>query len=54
MRFNQKTIAGVVLPAGKSELVVFDEDLPGFGLRIRASGARSWVYQFRSAAGAGA
>lgn len=47
MRLNQKTIAGVVLPAGKSELVVFDEDLPGFGLRIRASGARSWVYQFK-------
>jgi len=45
MKLTQKTIAGIALPAGKSEHVVFDENLPGFGLRIRASGARSWVYQ---------
>jgi integrase len=45
MKLTQKTIAGIALPPGKSEHVVFDEDLPGFGLRIRASGARSWVYQ---------
>jgi hypothetical protein len=42
---HPETIAGIALPAGKSEHVVFDETLPGFGLRIRASGARSWVYQ---------
>ena len=47
MKLSQKTIAGIALPAGKSEHVVFDEDLPGFGLRIRATGARSWVYQFK-------
>ena len=45
MKLTQKTIASIHLPAGKSEHVVFDEDLPGFGLRIRDSGARSWVYQ---------
>jgi integrase len=45
MKLTQKTIGGIRLPAGKSEHVVFDEDLPGFGLRIRGSGARSWVYQ---------
>jgi integrase len=45
MKLNSKTIVGIVLPAGKRELVVFDEDLPGFGLRVRDSGARSWIYQ---------
>jgi integrase len=45
MKLTQKTIAGIALPAGKSEHVVFCESLAGFGLRIRASGSRSWVYQ---------
>jgi integrase len=32
---------------GKSEVIVFDDSLPGFGLRVRRSGARTWVYQFK-------
>ena len=47
MRLNLKTIATSVLPEGKSEMIVFDEDLSGFGLRIRAGGKRTWVYQFK-------
>ena len=47
MRLNLKTIATLVLPEGKSEMIVFDEDLSGFGLRIRAGGKRTWVYQFK-------
>ena len=29
------------------ELVVFDDTLPGFGLRLRAAGSRSWVFQYQ-------
>ena len=47
MKLTQRTIATIDLPTGKSEAIVFDEDLPGFGLRIRAGGKRSWVYQFK-------
>lgn len=28
---------------------VWDQDLSGFGLRIRSSGARSWICQYRHA-----
>ena len=38
-------MARITLPAGKTEHVVFDQDLGRFGFRIRASGSRSWVYQ---------
>jgi hypothetical protein len=36
MRLTDKTIAGLTIPKGKSELLVFDDDLPGF----RPSAAR--------------
>jgi integrase len=35
------------LPAGKSDAIFFDDDLPGFGLRIRAGGKRTWIIQYR-------
>jgi integrase len=47
MRFTQKVITDLDLPAGKSETIIFDDDLPGFGLRIRAGGKRTWIYQYK-------
>ena len=47
MKLTQKTIAALALPAGKTEIIVFDEDLPGFGVRMRAGGTRSWIYQYK-------
>ena len=47
MKLTQKTIAALALPAGKTEAIVFDEDLPGFGVRMRAGGTRSWIYQYK-------
>jgi Arm DNA-binding domain len=47
MKLTQKTVAALELPKEKSEAIFFDDDLPGFGLRIRAGGARTWVYQFK-------
>jgi hypothetical protein len=47
MRLNKATVERLELPPGKTELIVFDDALPGFGLRIRAGGKRTWVAQYR-------
>jgi integrase len=46
MRFTDKT-AALELPKDKAELIVFDEDLSGFGLRLRAGGSRTWIFQYK-------
>src|SRR5688500_16119610 len=47
MRLTQVNIARLALPEDKSELIVFDDALPGFGIRLRAGGKRVWVAQYR-------
>ena len=47
MRLTKLNINALKIPEGKSEIIVFDEQLPGFGIRIRAGGKRSWVCQYR-------
>lgn len=43
MRLTAKTIHALRLPRGAADQVFFDGDLPGFGFRLRASGAkRGW------------
>jgi integrase len=50
MRLTDKTIVGLTIPAGKTDAIVFDDKLPGFGLRIRQGGSRNWIFQYRSGA----
>ncbi|GEO18293.1 tyrosine-type recombinase/integrase [Microvirga aerophila] len=47
MKLTKQTLAKLSLPSGKSDLIVFDDDLPGFGLRLRAGGKRAWIAQYR-------
>ena len=47
MKLDDKNVRALRLPEGKSELIVFDDKLPGFGVRLRAGGARSWIVQYR-------
>lgn len=47
MRFTQQNVKALSLPAGKAELLVFDDELPGFGIRLRSGGKRTWVVQYR-------
>jgi hypothetical protein len=46
MKITRATVERITLPRGKTDVIVFDEDLPGFGLRIRAGGSRKWIVQY--------
>jgi integrase len=46
MKLTAKGIRAVELPAGKTEKLFWDDDIPGFGLRLRAGGSRNWVFQY--------
>ncbi|HEX9321786.1 MAG TPA: site-specific integrase [Xanthobacteraceae bacterium] len=48
MKFSKATVAALALPAGKTDHVVFDDTLPGFGIRLRAGGKRGYVVQYRA------
>jgi integrase len=47
MKLNAKTISRLALPAGKTDHIIFDEDLPGFGIRLRGGGKITWIIQYR-------
>jgi integrase len=51
MRLTTQTIDKITVPPGKTELTVLDERLPNFGLRVRSSGARTWIVAYRAANG---
>jgi hypothetical protein len=41
MRLTTAAVRALQCAPGKSEQVIFDETLPGFGLRVRATGAQT-------------
>ena len=43
LRFTKGTIAKLTPAEGKGERIVWDAEVRGFGIRMRASGARAWV-----------
>src|SRR5829696_5666573 len=47
MRLTRPNVARLTVPAGKTEIIVFDEALPGFGVRVRLGGKRTWIAQYR-------
>jgi integrase len=49
MKFRATTASTLELPAGRSEMIVFDDACPGLGLRIREGGSRNWIYQYKLA-----
>jgi integrase len=46
MEFTATSIKALVLPPGAKDKTFWDSTLPAFGLRLRASGAASWVVQY--------
>jgi integrase len=46
VKLTARVIPTIKLPSGITDKVYFDEDVPGFGLRVRASGVYSWMVQY--------
>jgi integrase len=47
MKLTTANVAKLTLPAGKSDHIEFDDDVVGWGLRLRSSGKPTWIYQYR-------
>jgi len=47
MKLTSATVRAQPLPGGKLEAIFFDEDIPGFGLRVRDGGSRTFVFQYK-------
>ena len=47
MRLSKAAVDRLTVPRGQDELRVFDEKMPGFGCRVRLSGAKVWIAQYR-------
>jgi len=47
MKLSVKTTGALKLSAGKQDEIVFDDVIPGFGLRLREGGSRTFVFQYK-------
>jgi integrase len=47
MKLTQASVKALSLPSGLLDKLFFDDELPGFGFRIRDGGKRTWIAQYR-------
>ena len=47
MNLTDASVAAITVPDGKAEIIVFDNSLAGFGVRVRRGGSRRYVYQYK-------
>jgi len=47
MKLTTSTARTQSLQHGRSEAIFFDDDIPGFGLRVREGGPRTFVFQYK-------
>ena len=47
MKLTTATVASTTLDPGVTDKIFFDSDVPGFGLRVRSSGLRNYVFQYK-------
>src|SRR5215471_15292091 len=47
MKLTEKKTDSLALPAGKKDFVWWDDDIAGFGIRVRDGGSRNWIYRYR-------
>ena len=47
VRLDKRQIDGLTCPPGRRDLLVFDEELHGFGIRVTAAGAKTFLLQYQ-------
>jgi integrase len=47
MKLTKATVAGLTLPASGNEKTYWDDDIPGFGVRLRKGGSKGWIFWYR-------
>jgi integrase len=50
MKLTATAVKTAQIEWGKSEAIFFDDDIPGFGLRLREGGSRSFIFQYKQGA----
>lgn len=50
-RLTKRTVDALRANADGHDTIVFDDEMPGFGVRIKPSGVMSWMIQYRNAHG---
>ena len=50
-KLTAATVRTLTLPEGKEDHTHYDDDLKGFGLRIRAGGSKTFVFKYENGAG---
>ena len=53
VKFTEANVRSFKAPTGKSDHIEFDESMPGFGLRVRGSGRKYYIAQYRVGAKSG-
>lgn len=47
LKLTHSVVSRLTLPKGKTEIICFDEDISGFGIRIQRGKSRNWVFQYK-------
>ncbi len=47
MKLTARTIGTIRVAGGNAEAIVYDDEIPGFGVRVRKGGSRNFVFTYR-------
>jgi hypothetical protein len=48
VKLSDRTVADATCPEGQKDTLLFDDALPGFGVRVTATGKRVFLLQYRN------